>query len=113
MYLHFVFVSSWVTRTTLEIFSQRPSLIYFFFFKKKMGKQRFKTIKLILKLMLLFKIYSLHKFEADATQIAIPKSCDGCNETGLNSPISEKKTLNSVLDRSKRPARLIPLRIIL
>jgi len=79
-----------------------------------MGKQRFKTIKLVLKLFLLFQIYSHQKFEADATQNPILQSCDGSDETaGLNNPIYEKKTPNSVLDRPKRPARLIPLRIIL
>ena len=78
-----------------------------------MGKQRFETIKLFFKLMLLFQIYSHHKFEVEAAQNPIPKSCDACNKTGLKYPISEKKTLNSVLDRPKRPARLLPLRMIL
>jgi len=78
-----------------------------------MGKQRFKTIKLFLKLMLLFQIYSHHQFEAEATQNPTPKSSDEYNKTGLNNLISENKTLNSVLDRPKRPARLLPLRMIL
>ncbi len=79
-----------------------------------MGKQRFKTIKLFLKLILLFQFYSHHKFEAEATQSPVSKSCDECDETaGLNNPISEKKTENGVLDRPKRPARLIPMRIIM
>jgi len=79
-----------------------------------MGKQRFKTIKLFLKLMLLFQIYSHHKFEAEATQNPILKNCDECDGTaGLNNPISDNETLNSVLNRPKRPARLLPLKMIL
>jgi len=78
-----------------------------------MGKRRFKTIKLFLKLILLFQIYSRHKFGEEATQNPIPQNdeCDGT--VGLNNSLSENETLNSVLDRPKRPARLLPLRTIL
>ncbi len=76
-----------------------------------MRKQRFKTLNLFLKLMLLFQIYSHHQFEAEATENA--KNCDECEGTGLNNPISKNETLNSVFDRPKRPARLLPLRMIL
>ena len=75
-----------------------------------MGKQRFKMIKLFLKLLLLFQIYSHHTFPAEATQNPIPKSCDATS--GLNDRISENETADSNLDRPKRPARLLPLRII-
>ena len=80
-----------------------------------MGKRRFKTIKLLLKLMLLFQIYSHLKFEVEADQNSIPKSCDECEGVeGLNNPIFEGKAdEDAVLDRSKRPARLLPLRMIL
>ncbi len=79
-----------------------------------MGKRRFKTIKLFLKLFLLFKIYSHHNFGAEATQNSFLKSCDECDGTaGLNDPLPEKETLNSDLDRPKRPARLLPLRMLL
>ena len=79
-----------------------------------MGKRRFKIIKLFLKLLLLLQIYSHHKFEAEATQNPIPKNCDECDGKGLkNDPLSENETLNSILDRPKRPARLLPLRMIL
>jgi len=79
-----------------------------------MGKGRFKTIKLLLKLILIFQIYSYHKFEVEATKNYIPKSCDKCDgSAGLNKQISEKKAVDNVLDRSKRPARLLPLRMLL
>ena len=78
-----------------------------------MGKRRFKTIKLFLKLILLFQIYSHHKFEVNAAEIAIPKSCDEYEGVeGLNNQISENnKAVDNVLDRQKRPARLLPVRM--
>jgi len=79
-----------------------------------MGKRRFKTIKLLFKLILLVPIYSHHKFEVEAAQNPILKSCDECDGTsGLNNQISENKAVDNVLDRPKRPARLLPLRMIL
>jgi len=79
-----------------------------------MGKGRFKTIKLLLKLILLFQIYSHHKFEVEADINSIPKSCDECDgSSGLINQISEKKAVDNVLDRPKRPARLLPLSMIL
>ena len=79
-----------------------------------MGKRRFKTIKLLLKLILLFQIYSHHKFEVEAVHNFVPKSCDECDGTsGLNNQIFENKAMDSVLDRPKRPARLLPLRMFL
>ena len=79
-----------------------------------MGKGSFKTIKLLLKLMLLFQIYPHHKFEVEAAQNYIPKSCDeGDGTVGLNNQISENEAVNNLLDRPKRPARLLPLRMIL
>jgi len=78
-----------------------------------MGKKNFKTLKLFLKVMLLFQIYSHHKFEVEATQNPIPKSCDECNVRGLNKTISKNETVNGVFHRPKRPVRLLPLRMIL
>jgi len=80
-----------------------------------MGKGHFKTIKLLLKLILLFQIYSHHKFEVEATKNYIPiRSCDKSNRSaGLNNRIFEKKAVDNVLDRPKRPARLLPLRMLL
>jgi len=78
-----------------------------------MGKRRFKTIKLLFKLIIFVQIYSHHKLEVEAAQNSIPKSCDECDGTsGLNNQISENKAVDSVLDRPKRPARLIPLRML-
>ena len=78
-----------------------------------MGKRRFKTIKLLFKLILLVQIYSHHKFEVEAAQNSIPKTCDECDGSlDLNNQISENKAVGSVLDRPKRPARLLPLRIL-
>jgi len=74
-----------------------------------MRKQRFKTIKLFLKLIILFQIYSYHTFLAEATQNSIPKSCDEGEVGGER----EMKKDDSVLDRPKKPARLLPLRMIL
>jgi len=79
----------------------------------KMGERRFKTIKLLFKLMLFVQIYSHHKLEVEAAQNSIPKSCDECDGTsGLNNQISENKAVVTVLDRPKRPVRLLPFRMI-
>ena len=79
-----------------------------------MGKGSFKTIKLLLKLMLLFQFYSHHKFEVEEAQNYIQKSCDeGGGSSGLNNQISENEAVNNLLDRPKRPARLLPLRMFL
>lgn len=78
-----------------------------------MKKQRFKVIKLFLKSMLLFQIYCHHAFTAAATQNPIPESCDECDATNFNIPISKIETADSVFDRPQRPARLLPLRMIL
>jgi len=64
-----------------------------------MGKQRFKTLKLFFKLVLLFQIYSQHhhKFAVEANLIS------------LNNRSSEKEARHHLLDRPKRPFRLLPL----
>jgi len=69
----------------------------------------------MVKLMLLYQIYSHHKFEVDAAQNYIPKNCDDeCDgSSGLNNQIFENKAVYTVLDRPKRPARLLPLRMFL
>ena len=73
-----------------------------------MGKQRFKTIKLFLKLMLLFQIYSHNKFLAEGKyEVGNGAGAD------LKTKFSEKETEVDLLDRPKRPARLLPLRMIL
>ena len=84
-----------------------------------MGKTRFKSVKLFLKLLLFVQIYSHHKFEAEAQENStIIQSFDGIkaddgSETGLNDQIFEKETENDVFKRQKRPARLLPLRMFL
>ncbi len=81
-----------------------------------MGKQRFKTISLFLKLMLLFQIYSHHCFKAEATENNFAESFDKVKvgeETSLNDKISDNDTgLGVISERPKRPARLIPLKIL-
>ena len=72
----FFCVSSCIPRIKLEIFSRVTFLLLFL---TKMGKRRFKTIKLLFKLILLFQIYSHHKFEVEAAQNSIAKSCDECD----------------------------------
>ncbi len=74
-----------------------------------MRKQRFKTIKLFLKLILLFQIYSHNTFPAEATQYSILKGCHE-NDAGAG---TDMKGEDSVLERPKKPARLLPLRMIL
>jgi len=62
--------------------------------------------------MLLFQIYSHHKNTVEATRISPSKSCDEYNvgdRTCMNNQISENETGNQVLDRPKRPFRLLPL----
>ena len=82
-----------------------------------MRKQRFKTTRLLLKLMLLLQIYSHHKFTfAEATENNFPENFDKCkvgDQTGSNDQISNTETKESILERPKRPARLLPLKMIL
>ena len=81
-----------------------------------MRKTSFKTISLFLKLILLFQIYSHHCFKAGATENNYPESYDEGKvgeETGLNDQISDKDTSLNVIERPRRPARLLPLRMIL
>lgn len=63
--------------------------------------------------MLLFQIYSHHKSTVEATTNPFPSSCDE-NKVGdgtcTNNQISEKETGDDVLDRPKRPFRLLPLK---
>jgi len=81
-----------------------------------MRKRGFKTIRLFLKLILLFQIYSHHCFKAEETEIIFTESFDKVKlgeETVLNDQISDKDTgLSVVAERPKRPARLIPLKIL-
>jgi len=72
-----------------------------------MRKQRFKTIRLFLKLILLLQIYSLHKFTTEASENHFPESFDKF-EFEVKKEIDE-----SVLERPQRPARLLPLSMIL
>lgn len=83
-----------------------------------MRKQRFKTIRLFLKLMLLFQIYSHQQcFKAEAIETQFLESFDKAKhgeEAGLNDQTSSHKDTGlSVLERPERPARLLPLRMIL
>ena len=78
-----------------------------------MRKQRFKTIKLFLKLQIFFQIHRHHTFTAGATPNPLPNTCNERNGSAFYNPISENETDDSVLHRSKRPARLLPLRTLL
>jgi len=79
-----------------------------------MAKQRYKTIRLFFKLMLLMQIYSHHKFTVEAIPNSFPNSCEDYKAgdgTCIDNQISEKETARDhyVLDRPKRPYRLLPL----
>ncbi len=81
-----------------------------------MRKNSYKTIRLFLKLILLFQIYSHHCFKAEATENIYQESYDEGKvgeEPGLNDQIPDKDAILNVIERPKRPARLLPLRIIL
>ncbi len=81
-----------------------------------MGKHRFQTIRLLLKLILLFQIYSYHCFKAEATENNCPASFnDGevGEEIDLNDQNYDKNTTFTVTQRPKRPARLLPLKLFL
>ena len=102
-----------VTNLQHSIFSVSTS---FSFPQKKMRKQRFKIFKLFLRLFLLFQIYSLHCLKAESTENSFTESFDKCKygeETGVNDHIYDKDTESSVVERPKRPARLLPLRMLL
>ena len=84
-----------------------------------MGKTRFKSVRLFLKLLLFFQIYCHQKFEAEAQENPTNiQSFDGIkvddgDRTGSKGQIFEKETENDVFKRQKRPARLLPLRMFL
>jgi len=84
-----------------------------------MGKTRFKTARLFLKLLLFFQIYFNHKFEAEAKENPTTIKTfdriktDGGSGTGSNEKIFEKEIKDDVFERQKRPDRLLPLRMIL
>jgi len=80
-----------------------------------MEKQRFKNIRLFLKLMLLYKIYSLHTFTAaEASETLFSVSFEVHAATAMKEQITKTETdEESILERQKRPARLLPLRMIL
>jgi len=82
-----------------------------------MERQRFNKIRLFLRLMLLFQIYSHHCFKAEATENHFPETFDErkiAEKTVLNDQIFEDDTGSSVIsERGKRPARLLPLKILL
>jgi len=81
-----------------------------------MRKQRFKNMRLFLKLMLLFKIYSHHKFTAEAIEnnnvLGGFGECQVGDGTVFNDQIPKNETVDSLLERPKRPARLLPIKII-
>ena len=66
--------------------------------------------------MLLFQIYFYHCFKGKVTENKFPESFDEDKideETVLNDQISDKNTgLSVVVERQKRPVRLIPLKIL-
>ena len=80
-----------------------------------MGKRHFKSIRLFLKFILLFLIYLHHKF-AEASENDFPESIAKCEVrvgTGFNDQRTKNETDDSALERPIRPARLLPLRMIL
>jgi len=114
MYISLSVIISRVTRIKLEITFFCTPICFFFF--EEMRKQHYKTIRLLLKLMLLLQIYSYHKFAvAEATGNKFPENFDQSkveDQTGSNDQIPETETEENVLERPKRPARLLPLKII-
>ncbi len=81
-----------------------------------MRKRGFKTIRLFLKLILLFQIYSHHCFKAEETENIYPENFYKVKieeETVLDGQISDKDTgLSVVAERPNRPARLMPLKLL-
>lgn len=67
--------------------------------------------------MLLLQIYFHLKFTvAEATENSFSENFDKCkvgDQTGSNDQIPETETEENVLERPKRPARLLPLKMIL
>lgn len=69
---------------------------------------------LFLKLMLLFIISSHQKVKTNASGNQTTNNFEECKvwaETGFHDHIIKKETFKSVLERSKRPARLLPLKM--
>ena len=76
-----------------------------------MGNIRFKSFRLFLKLLLFLQIYSHLKFKAEARENSfILKDNDG--GTGLKDEIFNEME-GKLFERQKRPARLLPLKMIL
>jgi len=66
--------------------------------------------------MLLLQIYSHHKFTfAEATENKFPENFDKSkveDQADSNGQLPETETEESVLERPKKPARLLPLKMI-
>ena len=83
-----------------------------------MGKTRFKSVRLLLKLMLFLQIYFHLEFEVEATEThLIPESFDGIKAdnrdgSGSNNQIFEEEVRADVFERQKRPVRLLPVKMI-
>lgn len=113
----FVNVGSSISRTNWEYLN---CVVNFLFkFLETMGKTRFKYIRLFLKLLLFFQIYSHQQFEAEANETPFnPKSFDGSKAnddvgTESNDKSCEKEIVDDVLEIQKRPARLLPFNFFL
>lgn len=113
--IFYLFISR-AALTNLKQFIWFASALNFFEKGKKMRKHRFKTIRLFLKLMLLFKIYFYHCSKAEASENYFPVSLNEGNfgeKSDFNHQIPHKDTGFSVAEQSKRPARLLPWKKIL
>lgn len=108
-----VFTRSIVLQIILHI---RVSWLPFlnFCFQLKMEKQRFKNIRLFFKLMLLYEIYLLHTFTAaEASETFFSVSFEVYTATAMKEEITKTETDEESVLGHKRPARLLPLRMIL
>lgn len=82
-----------------------------------MRKHPFKTIRLFLKITLLFQIYCDHCFRTEAVDNNFSKSFNEGKvgkEPNLIDQSSDKETgLTAAVEKQKRPVRLLPLKIFL
>ena len=79
-----------------------------FWFRKKMGRKHGKYSRLLFKLFLLIQLYCYHNLEVGAvpSQHGNSKTCDECHNH--NGGTYFEKNTEKNLQRTKRPARMIP-----
>lgn len=78
-----------------------------------MGKLLKRNLMFVFNLVLFFQLYSYHKFKVEATDQERCKTCVESNHQYGSNTNNEKSKGNSQIPKRKRPARLIPVQLLM